>query len=203
MTAHPPARSRAAADDPQRAGVVPLNRGTVPGLGMPYPIVTTLPAVYQEDPFTVRFLAGLDDVLAVIVATLDNIDAYLDPALAPEDFLAWLASWTGVSLDENWPVELRRALVASAVVNHRGRGTAAALRAQLELVAQGEVELVDSGGVAVSRSPGADLPGEPVPRLLVRVTAADPAAVPVDAVDSLVKANKPAHVAHWVEVATQ
>jgi hypothetical protein len=29
-------------------------RGTVPGLGMPYPLGGLLPAVYQEDPFTMQ-----------------------------------------------------------------------------------------------------------------------------------------------------
>ncbi|BCB88716.1 hypothetical protein Psuf_060290 [Phytohabitans suffuscus] len=147
------------------SAVARLVRGTVPELRMPYPIVGTLPAVYQEDPFTVRFTAGLDDVLAVIVATLDDIDAYVDPVLAPEDFLDWLAGWTGVTLDERWPVELRRALVAAAVVNYRGRGTLAALRAQLELVTgPGQIELSDNGGVAVSTTPAPTCPGPAPPR---------------------------------------
>ena len=108
-------------------------RGTVTGLATPYPLRTMLPAVLREDDFLERWTAGLDDVLAPVVSTLDCLAAYLDPATAPTDFLAWLAGWFGVVLDENLPLERRRASVAGAVRLYRARGTLAGLRAQLEL----------------------------------------------------------------------
>src|SRR3712207_9317558 len=95
-------------------------RGTVAGLPTPYPLVSLLPAVYQEeDPFIGRFTAGLDDVLAPVIATLDCLEAYVDPMLAPEDFLAWVASWVGVILDEHAPMSLHRSAVARAAELHR------------------------------------------------------------------------------------
>ena len=59
-------------------------------------LAPTLPALLQEDAFLTRFTAGLDDVLAPVVATLDSLDSYVDPALAPEDFLDWLAGWVAL-----------------------------------------------------------------------------------------------------------
>ena len=183
-------------------------RGTVVGLASPYPLVTLLPAVYQEeDPFVGRFTAGLDDVLAPVIATLDNLEAYVDPLLAPEDFLTWLAGWVGVVVNDNAPVELHRATVARAAELHRMRGTAAGLRTTLELLTGGEVEVTDSGGVVRSDSPGTPAPGDPVPwvRVCVRVPAGTDWSADAlrAAVEAAVVAAKPAHVQHVVEVETR
>jgi phage tail-like protein len=183
-------------------------RGTVAGLATPYPLVTLLPAVYQEeDPFVARFTGGLDDVLAPIIATLDSLEAYVDPLLAPEDFLAWLAGWVGVTVNENAPVALHRATVARAAELHRLRGTVAGLKASLELLTGGDVEVEDSGGVASSNIPDTAAPGDPRPwvRVSVRVpkhTGWSPDALRT-AVEAAVVAAKPAHVQHIVEVNTR
>ena len=68
-------------------------RGAVPGLPTPHPIGLALPALYLDDGFTQRFTAGLDEVLAPVLLTLDCLDAYLDLELAPPDFLDWLAGY--------------------------------------------------------------------------------------------------------------
>ena len=69
----------------------------------PHPLGAYLPALYQEDEFAQRWTSGLDVVLAPIFHSMDNIEAYLDPRLAPADFLDWLASWMGLVADETWP----------------------------------------------------------------------------------------------------
>jgi phage tail-like protein len=182
-------------------------RGTVIGLASPYPIATLLPAVYQEeDPFIGRFTAGLDDVLATVIATLDCLDAYVDPLVAPEDFLAWIAAWVGVTVNENAPVELHRASVARAAELHRLRGTVHGLRTSLELLTGGEVEVADSGATVYGNRPDTPAPGDPRPWLRVRVrvpadTAWSPDAL-LAAVEAAVQAAKPAHVQHTVEVYT-
>jgi phage tail-like protein len=178
-------------------------RGTVNGLGTPHPIIEMMPAIYQEDHFTGRFTAGLDDVLAPILSTLDCLDAYVDPALAPADFVDWLSTWVGIPLDENTPLERRRTLVAHAVRLHRMRGTVSGLRAQVELLTGGEVDLSDSGGVSWSTDPGGPLPGQDTPRLAVRVRVADPEQIPAGLLDGVVTWAKPAHVVHRVEVVGQ
>lgn len=175
-------------------------RGTVPGLPTAVPLSAMLPGIYQEDPFTVRFVSGFDDVLAPVLSTLDCLAAYFDPSLAPEDFLAWLAGWVGLELDESWPVSRQRAAIAHAAQMYRMRGTVSGLRDNLEVLTGGRVQVADSGGVGWSATPGAAFPGQGQPRLAVRVSVADPAAVSVSAVDAVVSAAKPAHVVHRVEV---
>jgi phage tail-like protein len=183
-------------------------RGTVAGLATPYPLASLLPAVYQEeDPFIGRFTAGLDDVLAPVIATLDCLDAYVDPMLAPEDFLGWLAEWVGVTVNENAPVSLHRSTVARAAELHRLRGTVRGLRTALELLTGGQVEVSESGGVTWSDRPGTQAPGDATAwlRVVVRIpadTAWSPAALH-SAVEAAVVAAKPAHVQHSVEVEIQ
>jgi len=87
-------------------------RGTVAGLRSPHPLGPSLPSLYQDDDFAQRFLSGLDEVLAPVFSTIDNFDAYLDPNLTPDDFLAWLAGWVGIALDDGWDEPRRRAIVA-------------------------------------------------------------------------------------------
>src|SRR5579863_4707536 len=87
-------------------------RGAIDGLDTPHPIGGFLPGVYQGDDFAQRFCRGLDCVLAPIFTTIDAHDTYFDPALAPEDFLQWLGEWVGVAVDQTWPLDRQRELVA-------------------------------------------------------------------------------------------
>ena len=47
--------------------------------------------------------------------------------LAPPDFVAWLGTWVGTTLDEDWPIERKRSFVAWAfdcqAGTHASRGT--------------------------------------------------------------------------------
>lgn len=175
-------------------------RGAVTGLDTPYPLRTLLPAILQEDSFTQRLADGVDEVLAPVISTLDCLEAYLNPLLAPADFLEWMATWFSEVLDENWPAERRRRFVAAAVETFRIRGTVAGLRRELELSSGGRVEISDSGGVGWSLKPEAALPGEDVPRVAVRVVTGDVSAVNRAALEVLIRAAKPAHVVHTLEV---
>jgi phage tail-like protein len=175
-------------------------RAGLPELSSPVPVIGLMPSIFQEDPFAQQFCHGLDDVLAPIFATLDCLDAYVDPDLAPEDFLDWLGSWVGVMLIEDWPIERKRALIARSVSLFRLRGTVAGLREELELHTGGEVQIIETGGVVWSQTPGTELPGKPVPRVAVRVIVDDPATVKEAWVNDIVASSKPAHVVHQVEV---
>lgn len=177
-------------------------RGAMPGAAVPRSIGELLPGVYQEDHFTMRWCEGLDDVLAPIFATLDCLEVYVDPVLAPSDFLDWLGDWVGIALDENWPLDRRRAAVAAAIELFQLRGTVTGLTRYVEILTGGRVSITDSGGVATSPVPGGSLPGQPVPRLAVRVTVPEGTALDESAVDRIVAGAKPAHVVHRVEVVT-
>jgi phage tail-like protein len=190
-------------------------RRDVPGLATPYPLATLMPGYLQEDEFAVRLTTGLDDVLAPAVSVLDCLEAYLDPMLAPEDFLAWLGEWVGAVVDEHWPERVRRRAVLEAASRHRQRGTVAALRDLVATATGGEVEVAEEGGVSWSRHPtsGADggpegdQEGSPVGGqegtagwLRVRVWVDDPEEVRRTALEELVEGAKPAHVPHTLEV---
>jgi phage tail-like protein len=177
-----------------------MRNGSVAGLTSPHPLIGGMPGLYQEDDFTQRWLSAMDDALAPVFLALDSMPAYLDPSLTPEDFLDWLAGWVGVLLDENWPIERRRAFVAQAAELYRLRGTATGLAAHVRIFTGGDVEILESGGVSWSNRSGGELPGTPGYRVEVRVSGADG---PVDParLDALVTTAKPAHVVHRVRVA--
>lgn len=106
-----------------------------------------LPAVYREDPvsadFLARFLSIFDTMRNEVSARIAGIARYFDPMATPAnprnqggpDFLSWLASWLGLSLQSNWPVEKRRKLVQQAHRLFALRGTVEGLKLQVELYA--------------------------------------------------------------------
>jgi phage tail-like protein len=168
----------------------------------PHPLGAHLPALYQaKDPFALGLAAAFDGVLAPIFASLDNFDSYLDPALAPPDFLEWLGTWVGLVLDESWSPERQRALVSAASALYRVRGTVAGLKAHLELVTGTEVLIEDSGATGWSTESGNPFPGRPDFQLTVRLPKADGGALDAASIDALVAASKPANVKHRVLVA--
>jgi phage tail-like protein len=175
-------------------------RALVPGLASAHPMGAALPALYVGDDFTQRFTAAFDESLAPVLCTLDNLEHYLSPELAPPDFVEWLGMWVGATLDENWPDDRRRAAVARASAMHRRRGTVSGLAEQIALFTGGVAEVIDNGGVSWSAEPGSALPGTDAPSLTVRVRAPDPAAVDQGRLDALVAYAKPGHVPHTVEV---
>ncbi|MFE3518250.1 phage tail protein [Streptomyces sp. NPDC059166] len=176
-------------------------RAAVPELPSRYPIGGQLPALYADDDFAQRFTAGLDTVLAPVFATLDNLPAYLDPRLAPTDFVAWLASWVGAADDSDWPVEQRREAVVRAMELHRWRGTGRGLVDALELALGAHARVSEDGGAVWSGTPGAELPPEPSAQALVRVWPGD-GTEPVDPerVREIVRAMCPVHIACRVEI---
>ncbi|GAA3634767.1 phage tail protein [Streptomyces fenghuangensis] len=177
-----------------------MSRASVPGLPSRYPIGGQLPALYAEDDLAQRFTAGLDTVLAPVFATLDNLPAYLDPRVAPADFLAWLASWVGADDDPRWPVEPRREAVVRAVELHRWRGTRRGLVEGLRLALGVHAEVTGDGGANWSSTAGAELPPEPPPETLVRVWPDRGTRVDPERVREIVRAMCPVHTVCRVEV---
>lgn len=171
-------------------------RGALPELPSRHPLGDMLPAMYATDGLALRFTGGLDAVLSALLSTMDNLPAYLDPALAPEDFVAWLSSWVAAELDPVWPLPLRRAVVLRAMALHRWRGTARGLVERLELAFGVRAEVLDGPGVRASADPDAEFPGAPAGPLVVRVWGP----VARNRVEALVEAVCPVHVRCVVEV---
>lgn len=177
-----------------------MSRLLVEGQRNPHPVLATLPGLYQDDDFVGRFLEALDTSLAPVFALLDGgIEAHLDPRLVPADFMPWLASWLGLALEEGWPESRRRDLIAHAVELYRWRGTVRGLADAIAVFAGEIPEILESGGVAWSTTPGADMPGVAPPQIVVRVSVPDGDVDALGRIERLVALAKPAHLAHRVE----
>ncbi|MCP4925658.1 MAG: hypothetical protein GY916_06925 [Gammaproteobacteria bacterium] len=101
-----------------------------------------LPAVFAEEPraadFTDRFLAVFDRGFRQIEHQIDYLAGLFDPLSTPagsgkKDFLSWLASWIGVTVDRQLPLSTRRRLVKNAGQLYQCRGTSPGLHNMLDL----------------------------------------------------------------------
>jgi phage tail-like protein len=183
-------------------------RGRIEGLPSAHPMAVQLPPLLQEsdDPlrpdrpaFIVRFLSALDDQIAPVFSTLDNIDAYFDPSLTPSDFLDWLAGWIGIVFDESWSIDRRRTVLRTAIELYRWRGTRRGLAGEIELATGVAPEIEETGGISTSMSPETEF-SERAPALVVRLRVPDPSAIDRAQLEQLVETSKPAFAAARVEV---
>ncbi|WP_265935513.1 phage tail protein [Actinacidiphila bryophytorum] len=171
-------------------------RRLLPGLPTRHPLGRQLPAVYAADAVVQGITQGLDDVLAPVLCTLDNLPAYLDPALAPADFVALLAAWVGADGE----ADAGRDAVAGAAGSHAVRGTCAGLAEQIRLAFGVTAEVDDGVPALASTTALTPLPQDTAPHLAVRVRTGDPGALDIRALTALVARNRPAHVPFTVEV---
>jgi phage tail-like protein len=90
-----------------------------------------LPAIYQEDPvsreFLERFLSIFETVLYDLETDIDNVSDYFDPDIVPSGFLAWLASWLNMAVEEDWTDDKKRYFIKRAPVLYKQKGTRAGL----------------------------------------------------------------------------
>jgi phage tail-like protein len=135
-----------------------------------YRVSGPVPALFHEDPLFLELCGAFDELLGPVVTALDCFAAYLDPWLAPDDFLAWLGSLVGLDAGTS---DLSRALIAGAVRGYQARGTARGLRAVVAAAAcvpPGQVHLAESGAVIWSGIPGGAVPPPFDPTVQITVT---------------------------------
>ncbi len=121
----------------------------------------SLPEIYEDGDFGMRFLFGLEQVLDPIIATLDSLPALFHAELAPDHALAGLAAWLGVEDVEGLPPGARREALRRAGELGRLRGTRAGLQLALEVFyPHTPMRIDDNGSVRVVAEPGppADAP---------------------------------------------
>jgi len=104
-----------------------------------------LPAVFGKEAvsadFTDRFLSLFDTTFRSIETNLDREARFFDPLSAPAerdpktgaDFLSWLGSWIGLTLDRHWPEAKRRKFLKNAGHLYDLRGTREGLWRELLL----------------------------------------------------------------------
>lgn len=181
-----------------------MSRGLAAELPITRPIVRELPAIYQDGVFITEFTGGLDQVVAPAMSVLDCLHAYIDPAVAPPDFVAWLGGWVGVALQEDWTLDRRRTFVARASELFARRGTAHGLSDEIELYSGGTAEIVDPGGVWTSGVP-TDPEGRADRRrddrtVEVTVDVTDASTINWPALQELIRDAVPAHLPVQIEL---
>ena len=108
----------------------------------------SLPSVYQEGDFGMRFIGALETLLDPIVAVLDALPAHFTAGHAPRDVLDLLSAWLGIDLDESQTPAQRREMVRHAAELGRRQGTRAGLELALSLAfPKLPLRVEDLGGV--------------------------------------------------------
>ncbi len=150
--------------------------------------VRDLPIIYQESDFIGRFLLIFESMWEPLEQRQDQIAMYFDPRTCPEPFLAWLAGWLALSLDDEWPESRKRLLVERATELYRARGTTDGMRQMIEVCTGLSPEIEE-------------MAGEP---FVFRVTVAASRRDDVDRrlVEQLIVAHKPAHAGYRLEFRT-
>ena len=111
--------------------------------------VKWLPTIYQRadvngQNFFRDFLWILQHLFSTIEEQLDIIHTFFDPFEAPEKFLPWLASWSAMVLEEDWPIEKKRRLIRRAIELYRIRGTVKGLKLFISMFTGHEPEIKEN-----------------------------------------------------------
>jgi len=147
-----------------------------------------LPGIYHDADFLGRMLLIYEELWEPLEWRQNHIDFYFDPRTAPREFLGWLATWIGLTLDKHWPEERRRLLLDEAMELYRWRGTHYGLARMIEVCT----------GISATIT---DVPGRPfVMRVQVRIPR--DSYVRAEMIERLVQGHKPAHVGYVLEVST-
>jgi len=149
-----------------------------------------LPAMYQEEEFFGRFLMVFEDVLSPVEHVLHNIHLYFDPMMAPPGFLAWLATWVDLVLDENWPIQKRRELIKAGVELYSWRGTKRGLGEYLKIYTGVEPEVIEHF----------DAEEDGLYRFSVIIRVPKPKALDETLVRRVINAEKPAHTTYDLKI---
>lgn len=183
-------------------------RGTIADLGTPAPLADLLPSMLREDPFTVEFCAGLDEVLAPVLLSLDSFPAQLDVRTTPDDMIIWLSQWVGLTGTEQEllaeaDADRLRQLAETAQSLHVRRGTRLGIERVIAIELGVRCEVAESGAAEWSGEPGRPLPegdlaGGP-PAIVVTVFAEPGESVDLDRLERLLTSNVPVHVRFRIE----
>ncbi len=94
-----------------------------PGHGLLFHLPRSWSRDDDEADFLQRFLAPAEGLVRELDQRAATRDELLDPSATPQEALAWLGSFVGLTLDRRWPVAARRTLVGEASTLLRRRGT--------------------------------------------------------------------------------
>ncbi|MBN1641142.1 MAG: hypothetical protein JXA09_07890 [Anaerolineae bacterium] len=168
-----------------------------------------LPALYQRDELMGRFLMLFESFWRPVEQRIAHIDLYLDPRMAPPEFLPWLASWLGLVLTEELPEAQRRTLIRSAASLYRRRGTRQGLIDYLSILGE-HVQIIEHSadnlilGPSGRLGPDSALGTENVPHTFTVIVEDNPSPAEEKAsvaqrlrrIRTVIEAEKPAHTGY-------
>ena len=132
--------------------------------------------------------------------------------------MPWLASWIGLALDENWPEDRRRLLLASAASLYRQRGTKRGLREYLKIYTGERATITEHRaenfklGAEAQLGPGIALGKDNKPHTFSVALRLPPIETPDEAgrarqelvrrrtIESIIEAEKPAHTSYRLDL---
>jgi phage tail-like protein len=108
-----------------------------------------LPAIYRRSDAVGRNLVRdicfiFEHMFGSVEETLDRAHTFFDPYECPPEFLPWLASWTAMVVDLDWPETKKRAILKRAVDLYRIRGTRRGLALFLKLFTGHEPDIAEN-----------------------------------------------------------
>ncbi|MCU1644969.1 MAG: hypothetical protein JWN03_5244, partial [Nocardia sp.] len=110
-------------------------------------LLDTLPKSWSRNDidadFMQRFLAPVDGLLYELDGKAALRAVLVDPSATPQEALAWLARFAGLTLDRRWSESARRALVAEVYQLFRRRGTKEALRRMIAIYLGFEPQIIE------------------------------------------------------------
>lgn len=97
-----------------------------------------LPAIYRRSDALGRNVVRdicfvFEHLFGSVEELLDEGHVFYDPHECPPEFLPWLASWTAMVVDMDWPEAKKRAILKRAVDLYRIRGTVRGLSLALQV----------------------------------------------------------------------
>jgi phage tail-like protein len=147
-----------------------------------------LPALYSDDPFVGRFLLIFEALFAPDEWIVDNFDLYLDPRLAPPEFLEWFGQWVDILTPGTIPETRQRAIAGELGMLFLARGTRTALSRHLEL--------------AFGAPPQIEEPPDKPYTFVVRLKLGQQHATPAnrDLATRIIEAQRPAHTYYTLTI---
>lgn len=156
-----------------------------------------LPAMYREDDFTMRFMRIFEDIFRPLEMMIDKMYCRFDPAMTDSSFLPWLSTWVGIHMDERWPEDRRRQLLASAVELYRWRGTKLGMMEYLRIYTGVVPQITEPAAKGRGKAQASPLGPH---QFMVEIEGVPPGSVDVNIVRSIIESQKPAHTTYILKM---
>ena len=163
-------------------------------------------AEYEPPPFFERFLRGFEEAMDPTQQLLAGMADIFGARSTPPEFVAWLATWVALALDENWPELKRRRLIREAVELYRWRGTRRGLSRYLEIYAGVSPQIDDQPfegmrlGEATLLGRDTTLGNVPPHTFVVTLGVPEPDRLNAQIIHDIIRAEKPAHTAYELRI---